>query len=69
MQRCEKCNHDAILFDGVNVADVDYYRCPVCGAVWAAPKMGRQSHSHFDDARRQQSPTSRLSSVKKRLSP
>jgi ssDNA-binding Zn-finger/Zn-ribbon topoisomerase 1 len=44
MQHCEKCNHDARLLDGVSdVARVDYYRCPVCGEVWTAPKEGDES--------------------------
>jgi len=46
MQHCEHCNHDARLLDGVSkLATVDYYRCPVCGEVWTAPKDGDQSDS------------------------
>jgi hypothetical protein len=26
-----------------DVARVDYYRCPVCGEVWTAPKEGDES--------------------------
>lgn len=48
MQRCENCNHDARLLDGVSqVARVDYYRCPVCGEVWTAPKPGDQSATGY----------------------
>jgi hypothetical protein len=44
MQRCEQCNHDAKLLAGVSeVATVDYYRCPVCGELWTAPKERDQA--------------------------
>ena len=49
MQHCENCNHDATLLDGVSqIAFVDYYRCPMCGAVWTTPKEGDDQSNPTD---------------------
>ena len=62
MQHCEKCNHDTTLIQSVRESAmagyVDYYRCPVCGEVWGAPKEGdepdppeQDRHQSANDAR------------------
>jgi uncharacterized Zn finger protein len=46
MQRCQKCDHQGTLVEGVSqTACVDYYRCPQCGTLWTTTKDEERSVS------------------------